>query len=236
MARPVKGFRSRKEERKLTRLQKEKRVQHLRRKSKTSMNEDDQERQQLLKKKTAMLKKNQNIKQEQRLAIKMEDKAIKEMERKLKPKRRKDGRLPNSFYAHGLGDILDFIDKRVDPGADLNEQPVDEETSEKNEGEDFDSEEDSLTEEEEDHDEDVAEGSLDLSDENDTEESKTDLYGNLVDKKGRVIPKTSQEQVVQELDKDLLRKIREQLNGDRIQSQKLNLEYDDFKRKESRKS
>ena len=216
----VKGFRSRKEEKKLARLQKkEKRVQHLRRKSKTSKNEDDQERQRLLRKKTAMLKKKKqdkkrdNMKQGQRLAIKMEDKVIKEMERKLKLKRRKDGRLPNSFYADGLGDILDFIDKRVDPDADLNEQPVDEETSE-NEGEDFDSEEDCLTEEE-DHDEDMVEGSLDLSDEDDTEETKTDLYGNLVDKKGRVIPKTTQEQVVQEdqeLDKDLLRKIRGQLN------------------------
>ncbi|RWS25029.1 nucleolar MIF4G domain-containing protein 1-like protein [Leptotrombidium deliense] len=53
-----------------------------------------------------------------------DDRIIKQMEKKLKLKRRKNGKLPQNFYDEGLGDILDVIDGRVNPGESSDEEPT----------------------------------------------------------------------------------------------------------------
>lgn len=184
-----------------------------------------------------------------KIAAEQEEKVIKQMEKKLKlNKRRKKNTLPQSFYDEGLGDVLDFIDKRNQDEASekadeellkkptkiekkdvaaFSDDEMDEDEFEAEfgggddeEGDDFglmDSEEG----DEEDSDEDMdEEGEVSVAEE-ETDGTWQDIYGRTRDKKGNVIesggekqskPEAVAEYTQEDIDKDLLRKIRGQLN------------------------
>ena len=221
---------------------KQNRVQHSNRKgvNKTQTDVDAQKEELLRRKREAaeakkklQLEKKKELerkreKERMELEIKQEDRTIHQMERllKLNKRRKKQNTIPKSFYAEGLGEILDFLDKRVDPDDDLKDQPVnpDEEESvdlevemDEDEVDDFnDDEDESGSEEDSEDEENFSEEDEEESDE-EQHEVKTDIYGNNLDKKGRIVKIEKRvtfdsAQDEQEVDKDLLRKIRGQLN------------------------
>ena len=58
-----------------------------------------------------------------RQQLKQDDKEIRKLEKRLRLNRRKGRKaIPQSFYADGLGDILDFIDKRAEADDDLKQE------------------------------------------------------------------------------------------------------------------
>jgi nucleolar MIF4G domain-containing protein 1 len=230
MSNQVKRLQTRKQERKIAKHEKkEQRINYFKKRNNTGAGHQSQQQERKARPNINKSKPNTERKDDKKsgklamkLAIKMEDKIIKQMERKLNlnKRRKKTNTLPKIFYDQGFGEILDFIDKRVDADADLRE-------SKNNEGPEEDdavgSEDDEMSDEEEDEDgmddemEDSAEdGDLEEGSEDEEYDSlKTDLYGNPLDKKGRPIQSMSEPSILQkeqELDKDLLRKIRGQLN------------------------
>ena len=153
-----------------------------------------------------------------RQQLKADDKMIKQMEKKLKLNRRK-GRtsIPKSFYAEGLGDILDLVDKRVDPDHDL---LVEKESPATDEEEMDELDVDSDADDQEEEDSHLSDGDIDQEIEFDVEEDDADISDDADEEEEKdeddVVAAHASPQSVTEkpepLDETLLRRIRGQLN------------------------
>lgn len=221
---------SRKEERKKARQEKKQRNAQFHQRHKANVAQEDNEaavmeklRQQHMerkKKQQEEIQKKREINQkrmkirEARTAIKQEDRVIKQMEKKLKlnKRRKKKNTLPKSFYAEGLGDILDLIDHRVKPDEDLeNEKNENPELELDNDDEPVNSEEEFQIDDDDDTDDDNGDSEGDVIENDEGEDDEyADSDENSEDEDHDKIRKQLVEK--EELDPDLLRKIRGQLN------------------------
>lgn len=155
-----------------------------------------------------------------RQQLKADDKVIKQMEKKLKLNRRKGRKaIPKSFYADGLGDLLDLVDKRVDPDQDLDE--VKDEGEEEQQSDDSDQDMNSdVHDQESDHGSEHSDQEFDQEIEFDPDSEKEDedegVESDESDEEAQeTIAEPPAEPIRQEpeqLDQTLLRRIRGQLN------------------------
>lgn len=164
-----------------------------------------------------------------RKQLKDDDKVIRQLEKKLRLNRRKGRKaVPKSFYDEGLGDILDFIDKRVDPDDDRkqekeeqiseNEDDEDQEMSDDADDQNEESDEDSDVGDEKEIefevDSDADEEDNDSEDEDDDEVEEADQSEEMddADEDAQVVEPVVDKIQCEPLDPTLMRRIRGQLN------------------------